>query len=316
METSKRWMIFFSFVIVFVILFLLGFDLLSYLPFLRYLPEKQFNLLKSLINFVVNFGLAMLFLQITSSLIKKYLERKLDKSELKLILSVYTYTFLSLVITVILIILYRRFSTIILSVSIIGFGLTLALQKPILNFVGWLLIIISKPFKIGDRITIGSSGVSSLKGIVYNITPMYTSLAELDENYEPGGKSINVPNEQLISQPVINLTKDSNYIWDELKIKITQQSDYKALKKIMLNSASSIIGDEMKLAIKNLKKQETISKEDEDHSVVKYDISGGSITLHLRYLTDAARKRETKSKINEIIIEEITKRDDIILKGD
>src|SRR3989344_2091593 len=114
---SKKFMIFSAFLIVLAILALLGFDILSYLPFLKYLAEKDYLTLKTLINSLVLIALSVLFMHITSSIIKKYLERRLDKAELKLILSVYRYAFVSLLVIIILVALYKRFSTVILSVS-------------------------------------------------------------------------------------------------------------------------------------------------------------------------------------------------------
>lgn len=313
MKSSKNWMIFLSFVLVFIIFFLLGVDIFAYLPYTSTFA-REYTILKKVVNTVIIITLAILFMELTSSMIRRYLQYKLDSSELKLILSVYRYAMISLLIAIGLIILYRKFSTIILSVSIIGFGLTLSLQKPIMNFVGWISIIIGKPFRIGDRISIGSSSTAGLKGVVYNITPMYTSLAELDENLEPAGKSVNVPNEQIFTQPVINMTKGSGYIWDELKIKVSQSADYNELKKVMLDVANKIIGKEMKKVLADLKSKEAINRNDTpDIPVVRYDIAASSIVLSLRYMVDATKKREIKSSITEKLIEEF-KRRNITLK--
>ena len=313
MKSSKNWTIFLSFVLVLIIFFLLGVDIFSYLPYTSTFA-REYTILKKVVNTVIIITLAVLFMEITSGMIRRYLQHRLDSSELKLILSVYRYAMISLLIVIGLIILYRKFSTIILSVSIIGFGLTLSLQKPIINFVGWISIIIGKPFRIGDRISIGHSSAAGLKGVVYNITPMYTSLAELDENLEPAGKSINVPNEQIFTQPIINMTKGSGYIWDELKIKVSQSTDYNELKKVMLDVANKTIGKEMKKVLADLKSKEAINRNDaSDTPVVRYDVTASSIALSLRYMVNATKKREIKSSITEKLIEEL-KRRNITLK--
>lgn len=113
------------------------------------------------------------------------------------------------------------------SLGLVGFGLTFALQKPILNFVGWLVILFKNLYSEGDRIKI-----NNVVGDVKEIQVMNTIVEGLLESSDVlSGKTISFPNELVLSTDVQNYTKDSNYIVNELKISITYESDYvKAIK--------------------------------------------------------------------------------------
>ena len=99
------------------------------------------------------------------------------------------------------------------SVGLIGFGLTIALQKPILNFVGWLTIVLSGMYKEGDRIEI----IGNVKGDVKKIQVMSTVLdGTLENSNTLSHKQVMFPNEMVLTGSVRNFTHDANYIVEEL----------------------------------------------------------------------------------------------------
>src|SRR3989344_8991050 len=122
--------------------------------------------------------------------------------------------------------LYNQVGSLITSLGLIGFGITFALQKPILNFVGWLTIVFNKTYKLGDVVSINNTN-----GRVYDIKAMYTNVSELDSIGDPTGKSISIPNEFVLTSSVTNFTKGTNYIWDEVAIYLTYQSNWKKAQK-------------------------------------------------------------------------------------
>ncbi|MFH1977889.1 MAG: mechanosensitive ion channel domain-containing protein [Candidatus Aenigmatarchaeota archaeon] len=113
------------------------------------------------------------------------------------------------------------------SLGLIGFGVTFALQKPILNLVGWASINAHKSFDVGDRIKIGD-----IAGDVVEIKAMHTILKSLlTGTDEHSGKLVSIPNELVLVQPVENFTKDNNFLKTELNISITYESDWRKAKK-------------------------------------------------------------------------------------
>ncbi len=106
--------------------------------------------------------------------------------------------------------------------GLIGFGLTFALQKPILNLVGWVTIIFNNLYSEGDRIKIGN-----VRGDVKEIQLMNTILYSLLETSDSRSHKLTIiPNEFVLTTNVENYTTESNYILDELKISITYESNY------------------------------------------------------------------------------------------
>jgi small conductance mechanosensitive channel len=75
------------------------------------------------------------------------------------------------------------------------FGASLAVQGPVSNFTSGLIIIFTRPFVIGDTISVTGSS-----GIVEEIKLGYTRLTDED------GVSVIVPNKQIIGEVIVNST--------------------------------------------------------------------------------------------------------------
>lgn len=125
-------------------------------------------------------------------------------------------------------IIFEDFGALLTSFGLIGFGVTFALQKPILNFVGWINIQFNRTFRVGDRIRIGN-----YSGDVVEVKMMQTVIRSLMEEMDQySGKLVTIPNEMVLVEPVENFTKDDNFIKTELRISITYESDWRKAKKI------------------------------------------------------------------------------------
>lgn len=74
-----------------------------------------------------------------------------------------------------------------------GVAVGLALQGALANFVGGLLILLFKPFKVGDYIEAGDQ-----VGTVHDITVVYTVLLTYDN------KHITIPNGSLTNSSIVN----------------------------------------------------------------------------------------------------------------
>lgn len=103
-----------------------------------------------------------------------------------------------------------------------GIALGLALQESLGNFAGGVLILLMKPFKVGDFIICdGKEGTVSAIGLVY------TTLNTIDN------KRIVVPNGTLSNSDLTNVTaQDRRRL--EIKVGIGYQSDLKKAKDIMV----------------------------------------------------------------------------------
>ena len=96
----------------------------------------------------------------------------------------------------------------------IGVGVGFGLQKIVSNFVSGIILLADKSIKPGDVITVGDHF-----GWVANMGARYTSVDLKD------GRELLVPNEDLVTQRVINWTYSSDLMRLEVKFSTTYDSD-------------------------------------------------------------------------------------------
>ena len=111
-----------------------------------------------------------------------------------------------------------------------GLAVGLALQGALSNFAGGLMILIFKPFKIGDYIE--STGA---EGYVRDISIFYTTIITLDN------KKILVPNGDLMSANVTNFTAEPIRRIDQ-DHKITNDIDADFVKRVLYEAAENTPG--------------------------------------------------------------------------
>lgn len=102
-----------------------------------------------------------------------------------------------------------------------GLALSLSLQNMLSNFAGGVIILLMKPFKVGDYIVCGSE-----EGTVTAIGLVYTTLSTVDS------KQVILPNGSLSNTNLTNVTaQDKRRL--EVKVGIGYRSDLKKAKEIL-----------------------------------------------------------------------------------
>ncbi|MEK6835618.1 MAG: mechanosensitive ion channel family protein [Nanoarchaeota archaeon] len=300
---------------LFIILFLVA--LLAYIWLktkgFGYLDKVFDEILKPYINLLENIAIILvvlattyLFIKFTSKIIRRYLEKRgRSKRNIKLLSTVYRYFVWIFAAFLTLSLLFKQIGSLITSVGLIGFGLTLALQKPILNFVGWLTIIFGKSYQIGDIISI-----NNITGKVYDIKAMYTNLGELNQDGDSTGKSISIPNEYVLTTPVVNFTKGTNYIWDTITIHITYKSDWKKALKIVEKIIQGYYDKNIKPEVKKLFRE---TFKDYEKVITRVNLYEKGIIIKIRYTVDFDKSNDIKTELSKKILEQLKKYKTIIL---
>ena len=195
--------------------------------------------------------------------------------------------------------------------SIVGAGLVISLSDFILSFLGWFFIIIRKPLEIGERVQIGT-----IKGDVVDIRGFYITLLEIGdwvEDEQSTGRIVHIPNNFIFRNPIYNYTKGFDFIWDEVKIGITFESNYKKAKDICLKYLNEFHNTWAKDLDKKIKKAQNIYaisyKELNPKVYVKIVDSG--ILLSLRYLVEPHKRRFSENFLYEKVLDEFSKANDI-----
>lgn len=208
------------------------------------------------------------------------------------------------------------FSNLAIYISIIAIGLALALQKYVASYFGYFIIVFSNMLHEGDRIRIGS-----YKGDVRHIGIFYLTLDEVGEDEKLGGeltgKILHIPNLLVLDNPVLNFTKlyetnnktmQCNYIFDEIRIPITSDSDIGLAAKLL----ADIINEEDLEYLKQSKEAfadnyPTFLKEAETNRRVLIHIEENRIWLKGKFVTPYKIRNELRTKMYMRFLDYISK---------
>ena len=184
---------------------------------------------------VISFGMRMVLAIIVFiigkkliDLIRKIVRRSLEKSTVDKGVEQFTDSLLKCVLYFILIIsLGKQFGVDTTSLAALlasgGVALGLALQGSLSNFAGGVLILLLKPFVVGDYIIEDAHGN---EGTVKEIQIFYTKLATIDN------KTIVIPNGSLSNTSLTNVTaKDERRL--DIIVGIAYDSDLKKAKQLI-----------------------------------------------------------------------------------
>ncbi len=234
--------------------------------------EKERNALETylegavpaLLDFCVDVILAILVLFIGGRIIKwivKILRRSMERANAEqgvvtFVSSLCKYALYFILLLMILSNFGVTASSVIAVLGSAGLTLGLALQGSLSNFAGGVLILLLKPFVVGDYIIENSD---KQEGTVSEITIFYTKLLT------PDNKAIMIPNGTLSNSSIVNVTAMKNRRLD-LRFGVAYHSDIAKVKKIL---EEIIAMDEAVL-------------QDEEKNVFVSDLLDSSIDMGLR----------------------------------
>lgn len=195
--------------------------------------------------------------------------------------------------------------------GLLSAGIAIALKDPVSDIAAWLYIIISHPFKIGDRIEIGNK-----KGDVIDIRTFKFTILEIGnwvDADQSTGRVIHIPNHDVFTDSLANYTSDFEFIWNEMQVLITFESDWKKAKKLLQDIVNEETGDFVQDAEEQIKKAEKSYLIEYRYltAIVYTDIKESGVNLSVRYLTDSRKRRGTAQAIWERVLEEFYKCEDI-----
>lgn len=192
--------------------------------FLEELPQKAWNL-------GVRILLAVIFLIIgiwVIKLLRRLVKKSLNRAGADVGVVQFLDSFLKVCLYVVLgFMIAGSFgldaASVVAVVGSAGVAVGLALQGSLSNFAGGVLILLLKPFKVGDYIKEDSKGN---EGTVTDIEMFYTKLLTFD------GKTIVLPNGTLANTSLVNYTA-ANYRRLDLQVGISYDSDIRKAKEIL-----------------------------------------------------------------------------------
>jgi small-conductance mechanosensitive channel len=131
------------------------------------------------------------------------------------------------------------------SLGVVGFAVTFALQQPLFSLIGWVYIMVNRPYQVGDRVAIEDS-----KGDVVEVNFLVTELweinGELVSSNQPSGRIITLPNSVVLSSHVKNYTREEfPYVWNEVTVEVAYETNLDFARATMRQVADDFLGDEM-----------------------------------------------------------------------
>lgn len=197
---------------------------------------------------------------------------------------------------------FQGFQSIATFLGLLSAGLAVALRDPIANMFGWIFLIWKRPFKIGDRIRIREH-----TGDVIDINFFQFTLNELGEwvdSEQATGRVVHIPNSQVFTQPQINYNYGFKYLWHEVKVPITFESNWKKAKAMLLE-----IGNRNCVHLPETTEQ-IIRRESQQHLIFYRDFKAkvftkvreNGVQLTIRYLSGLNGRRESEEKIWEEVL--------------
>jgi hypothetical protein len=198
------------------------------------------------------------------------------------------------------------------AMGILGAGIAFASQEVIGSFAGYLNIVTGNLFRIGDRVRIGN-----VVGDVLDISILRTTVMEIGEWVKADqytGRIVSIANRVVFSEPVFNYTQHWRYLWDEIMIPITYDSNWRRAGEIMLEHGIEYTSDLQTQAQAELSEmmQRYLALHDAPVEPMLYIVMTDNwIEMTLRYVVEAWKRREIKGQLHRELLQHFGSEPDI-----
>lgn len=197
--------------------------------------------------------------------------------------------------------------------GLLSAGLAIALKDPVTNLAGWVFVVWRRPFEVGDRIELGGH-----KGDVIDIRLQQFTLNEIGnwvDADQSSGRIVHIPNGKVFTEPVANYDKGFRYIWNEVPVLVTYESDWKKAKEILTAIAfkhAAHLTEQVEQDLLSASRQYLINYTKLTPIVYTKGTDSG-VQLTIRYLIEPRKRRGTEHAIWESILQEFDRVPDVEL---
>ena len=255
---------------------------------------------QTLFVLIIAYILTLAFLKVINARFRDIKARHIARKNL-------SYVVVLITLIIVFFIWIQNLNSITIFLGVASAGIALALQEVILCIAGWLLILMRRPFEVGDRVEI-----NGVKGDIIDIRLFQTAMLEIGnwvDADQSTGRIVNVPNSFLFKKENYNYSRGFEFIWNELPILITFESDWKRARVIMMAHASKMAkGMEEKMRRKlDVMRNRYMIYYGTLTPIVYVNVKDSGVELTLRYLTEAKKRRATQDQLCREILEDFDK---------
>lgn len=211
-------------------------------------------------------------------LIRKILRKSMEKAQAETGVIQFVESFVKAALYVLLVFLLASqlgvdATSIVALLGSAGVAIGLAIQGSLSNLAGGVLILLLKPFKVGDYII---ESVSNYEGFVTEIQIFYTKLRTADN------RIVVLPNGVLANNSLVNVTSEKDRRLD-IKVGISYDADLKKAKEVLFN----------------VLKQEKSLIPDKDCLVFVDELADSSVNIGLRCYVESGEYWKARWRIIE-----------------
>jgi small-conductance mechanosensitive channel len=206
---------------------------------------------------------------------------------------------------------FAGFQSIATYLGLLSAGIAIALRDPLVNLAAWAFIMWRRPFAVGDRVEIGG-----YKGDVIDLRIFQFTLMEIGnwvDVDQSTGRVIRIPNGKVFTEMLANYSRGFKYIWNEIPVLITFESNWKKCKEILTEIGTRHAEHLTERAAKRVK--EASARMMIFHTTltptVYTSVKDCGVMLTIRYLCKPRERRETEQQIWEDVLTRFAECDDM-----
>jgi small-conductance mechanosensitive channel len=210
--------------------------------------------------------------------------------------------YLTVILISVLIIWVDDIQALLLGFGLIAAAFTISIQDVARNFVGGIAIFFNRIYGVGDRIE-----VMDKRGDVIDIGLLYTTLLEIGDwvgGDQPTGRLSIIPNGYVLGNTVNNYTRDFGFIWDEMTIPVTYDSDWREAISLILAAVRGEtidIIEQSEKAMPFMEQRYFFSGRSTDPAVF-VRLTDNWIELSARFVTSPMKRRIVRNGISQRIL--------------
>ena len=189
------------------------------------------------------------------------------------------------------------------ALGILGAGLAIASQELIGSLAAGVNIWVGNIYRVGDRVRIGD-----VIGDVMDISLARTTVMEVGEWVKADqytGRVVNVANRAVWTHPVYNFTQHWGYLWDEITLPISYESDWQRAAELMLEHGQTYTAELQADAEAKLSRMidRYPLKDTKVEPTLYLAMTDNWIEMTLRFVVDAQERRRVKDEMHRDLLQ-------------
>ncbi|MSR67655.1 mechanosensitive ion channel [Candidatus Peribacteria bacterium] len=192
------------------------------------------------------------------------------------------------------------------SLAIVGAGIAIALQDVVKDFMGWIIILQRRLYKLGNRVSIGQ-----YTGDVVDIGPLRTTMLEISVGgsfnaHERTGKILYLPNSLVLRESVLNYNTTSDFMSVEVQVTITYASNWRKAEQILKDVLMKQTKDFSELARIQQRRRTALfyTMWEVGEPEIHVDLASSGVLFTLKFIVPIGKRRSVVTSLSREILEQ------------